>query len=389
MKRGMPLVLLWSFCAVLILAILPVIPAHAGPASTKPIKVGAILMLTGPAAAAGRDLTRGIELAFDQVGWKIDGRKIKLIREDSGGRPDVNLEKAKKLVQADRVDVILGPLESSGQIAVAPYIVRNNVPMLGFDEFSPQMLRYVNKSIFCHAGILTNTTRPLGAYLYDDLGYRTAIIIRKDDAGGQEFMQGFRDVFTARGGKIIDTIKTPIGTTDYSSYFAAITTKKADIVVFNNYPGSVPAFLKQYKEYGLKMPLAAAPCYYEPEEILKAAGDFGLGMLGITKYVPDIDTPTNKKFVAAWIKKYGDPPGAIENVNGYIAATMFIHAVKYTRGDTSHEKIIKALSRIKVETPAGLISYPPERIGAGIRHSWICKSTKKGNRYYWKVVKKE
>jgi hypothetical protein len=66
---------------------------------------------------------------------------------------------------------------------------------------------------------------------------------------------------------------------------------------------------------------------------------------------------------------------------------MFIDAVKYSGGDTSHKKIIEALSKIKVDTPAGLISYPPERIGAGFPNSWICKSAKEGDRYYWKVVK--
>ena len=82
----------------------------AGWAQKGPIKVGLILPETGPLAANGKDMANGLQLFFEEQGWRLAGREIKLITEDDEGKPATGLSKARSLVESQGVHVLVGPL---------------------------------------------------------------------------------------------------------------------------------------------------------------------------------------------------------------------------------------------------------------------------------------
>src|SRR5712692_2347540 len=102
---------LWGARAgLIVLALLLVAPAALAQASREPVKIGLLNELTGPLAVNGTEINEGIKLYWqDEMANKVAGRPVRLIVEDSEGKPDVGLTKARKLVERDAVHLILGP----------------------------------------------------------------------------------------------------------------------------------------------------------------------------------------------------------------------------------------------------------------------------------------
>jgi branched-chain amino acid transport system substrate-binding protein len=92
----------------------------AGAQATKPIKIGFLAPLTGGAAQIGRDTVNGFEMYLEEAGQQIAGRKVELIVEDTAGNPGTAITKFRKLVESDRVDMVVGEVFAHIGYALAP-----------------------------------------------------------------------------------------------------------------------------------------------------------------------------------------------------------------------------------------------------------------------------
>ena len=109
-----------ALAALLVLAIVPGAQAQA---LKEPIKIGGLHPLTGPLAVNGSEITEGIKLYWeDEMGNQVAGRSVRLILEDTEGKPDVGLTKARRLVESERVHLMLGPVSSGVAVAVRDYM---------------------------------------------------------------------------------------------------------------------------------------------------------------------------------------------------------------------------------------------------------------------------
>src|SRR5215510_5821793 len=104
-----------------------------------PIKLGLLLPYTGPIASVGQDATRGFELHLAKLGNKVAGREIQILKEDDEFKPDVGLTKARKLVERDRVDLLVGPVNSAVALALRDYINRQGIPLVVPVAFSKEI----------------------------------------------------------------------------------------------------------------------------------------------------------------------------------------------------------------------------------------------------------
>src|SRR5215471_17823497 len=110
--RRLPAVTLIVIVAGLLMAL------DSGWAQKGPIKIGLILPETGPLAANGKDMANGLQLFFEEQGWKLAGREVKLNTEDDEGKPPTGLAKARSLVESQGVHVLMGPLSAAVGYAV-------------------------------------------------------------------------------------------------------------------------------------------------------------------------------------------------------------------------------------------------------------------------------
>ena len=366
-----------------LVALLVVLAMGAWSAAAEPIKIGAIISYTGPASVTGPGDENTIDLLLDEVGWKAGGRKIEVFKVDEGsGNPTETVAGAKKLVEGDKVDVVIGPVLMHTAAAVAAYCGSAGVPHIVFSSNIKDIMN--NKTVFLPQGTGRGQVYVCGQYAYEKLGYRTASMLIADYAGGHEFCGGFIDGFEASGGKIIQKQLVPMMEANIAPYIGRI--KEADCVAWWLVGPSSIAFPKQYHQYGLKMPLVYSTALPLEEPQLAQIGDDGLGMISSALYSPEIDTEINRDFVNKYKGRFGEYPG-MAAMECYVAMKLFLEAVKATGGDTGREKIMEALKGVKnLVTPAGTLSMTPERMG--IQDQYILECSKKGDRYYWKVLAK-
>jgi branched-chain amino acid transport system substrate-binding protein len=201
---------------------------------------------------------------------------------------------------------------------------------------------------------------------------------------GQQFTGGAVTAFTKQGGTIVQKVPVPSGTADFSPIISA--TMKADCVFFFFTPVLSQRFVTQYFATGLTMPLLVPGCSVLAPPVLQSLGDKSVGIWGSHVYTDLLDTDINKTYVNNFVKKYNMIPTAI-SLSADIGLNIYLEAVKTTGGDTTFAKIMDALHKNKVVTPAGTFSFTPE--GLGIGDMYILKVIKTPDgRYDFSVIDK-
>ncbi len=148
----------------------------------------------------------------------------------------------------------------------------------------------------------------LGEYAAKELKYKRIVIIADDFAFGHELSAGFQRTFEQNGGKVIQKLWSPLNAAEYRPSITQID-PTADAVFAGFAGGKVASSsLREYKNYGMQKPVLGAMTTVD-EGILKRMGDEALGVISAGWYSAAIDTPANKKFVAAVRKAYDADPG--------------------------------------------------------------------------------
>lgn len=390
MKKGISLKRIRSLC-ILALAVLFVTCVGFAPAfaADKPIKIGVCLARTGPFTSLVAYIIDGLKLSFDQAGGKIAGRPFEVVWEDEGpGDPAFVMDKFRKLVESDKVDLIIGPFNSDLRLATLAYTSKKKIPSFAVvcDDEGALKFPYgyaFNQTTFQEA-------RPVAWYAFDKLNVKTVNAIGGDWHAGRAFIDGFTQGFTKeRKGKVISAQFPPIGTTDFSSYIVAM--KPADAIVLMSVPGDVAAFLSQAHQMGafkntkiVNLGQSVLP------PMLKDLGPKLMGNIWQhAEYQPFYKSPANKKFNELFLAKFGHPAGSFEG-SGYTAGLVALEALKITKGDTNPDKIHEAIKSMKMDTPLGKLSFVkgnPDKSGVeGIlsRFIEVIKQGKDG--YYWDLA---
>ena len=333
------------------------------------------------AASVGPEISAGINYVLDQADNQVAGRKIVLIIEDESDNPAAAVAKARKLVEGDKVDVIIGPLLAHTSAAVAPYLARAGVPHLPWGMAD----KPTSDNAIYTAGTGTGNAFVTGQFAAQQLKAKRAALLNMDYALGHQMRDGFTAGFLSAGGKIVSNQLLPMGTSDLAPYFEGL--RDADLLAVLMVNPTDFAFARQYHEFGLKMPVIFISSQPQEEPLLQQMGDDVLGMYGATMYGPSIDSPQNREFVARFVEKYKQRPGIATVHAGYWTTAMVLAAVKMTGGDTSRPAIGAALLKITdLDTPAGKLTINKKRMG--IHDVYVFQVAKAADRYVWNVVKR-
>jgi branched-chain amino acid transport system substrate-binding protein len=390
MKKGKSLRQV-TFSFVLVLAVCFIWSICAAPsfAAEKPIKIGVVLARTGPFTSLVAYLLDGLKLSFDQAGGKVAGNTFEVVYEDEGpGDPAFVMDKLRKLVESDKVDIIIGPFNSDLRLATLAYTSKKKIPSFAVvcDDEGALKFPYAyafNQTTFQEA-------RPVGWYAFDKLNAKTVNAIGGDWHAGRAFIDGFTQGFAKeRKGKVISQQFAPLGTTDFSSYIVAM--KPADALVVMSVPGDVAAFLSQAHQMGA---LKNTKVINIGQSILPPMlKDLGPKLIGNVwqhaEYQPFYKGAANKKFNELFQTKFGHPAGSFEGC-GYAIGMVVLEALKITKGDTNPDKIHEAVKSINMDTPLGKLTFVKgnaDKSGVeGIlsRFIEVIKQGKDG--YYWDLA---
>src|SRR5690606_29085939 len=275
------------------------------------VKVGFLSPVTGPVAAAGIEMREGWELYWQEHGETVGEITVETIFEDDAGNPDTALTKAKRLIEEEQVDVIVGPLLANTALAVADYVTRAGIPSLQPVTAADDLTQRKHHPLLLRAGSYTGSQMnfPGGQWAYEQ-GHRRAITLCPDYAFGWESCAGFVRAFTAAGGEIVDQLWFPLGTQDFSPYVTEMSGTDADIAFVVTAGGADgPTFLRAFHEFGLKdeLPLLTNCCAMD-QATLRDVGELAEGIHSVSYWAEGRDSPVVQEFVQAYKESYGKLP---------------------------------------------------------------------------------
>jgi branched-chain amino acid transport system substrate-binding protein len=351
-----------------------------------PIKIGVIAPMTGAAAAVGKDMVNGLMMYLDEAGQQIAGRKVEVIVEDSQGKPDVALTKLRKLVESDKVQVLVGETFAHIGYAMAPRVDEYKVPMLypviAADDLTQ---RKPAKWVVRTGWTSSQPSHPFGEWVYTTLGYKKVVTIAIDYAFGWEVVGGFQKSFEEAGGQIIQKLWPPLGTTDFAPYLAQIR-RDADAVFALMVAASSLRFPKQYQDAGLKarLPLIGGGTTFD-EFVLPSLGDEAIGGISPLIYSAALDTPANTRFVKEYRAKYGKVPSYFSETC-YTSARWINEAAQAIGGNVEdREPFLEALRKVEIaDAPRGSIRL--DVYGNPIQNIYVRKVEKRDGELWNTVV---
>lgn len=335
--------------------------ALGAPAQSEELRIGFISPLTGQLSQSGTDMKNGFELFLAQNGGKLGGMDVKFIAEDSQGKPDTAITRAKKLILQDDVHLLIGGQLASTGYALAPISTAEKTVYIASVPAADDLTqRDLDKyPYFVRLG--WSSSQPfhaLGAYACEQ-GYKTASAVAADYAFGYEVVGGFQKAFEDCGGKVIQKIWTPLGTKDFGPYIPTIK-QDADAVLAVMVGPMALQFPKQFRGAGLKQPILGGGNSYD-ESIMPFLSDEALGDVSALHYSAALETPKNEEFVKAYRTQYGKIPSYFSE-NNYTAAQWIDEAITKADGKwPGAEEFIKTLAEIEIDSVRGPVSLDDRR----------------------------
>ena len=324
-------------------------------AQAAPFKLGLLTVKTGPLAQGGIQMEQGIVTFLKEKNYTFAGRKVEFISADTGGNPAGTKTKAQELIERDKVHTIVGPLAAFELLAITDYIAQQKTPCLSLAAAEDITQRRPNPYFLRASATSSQAMHPMADFSAKELKLKRIITISEDFAFGYEQMGGFQQTFENNGGKILKKLWPPIVTPDYTPYLAQIAGVDG---VCQGFAGSNPLrFMKQYQAAGLKYPVVTGETGGD-DALLRSFGDEALGLYSCCPYTLELNTDSNKRFVAAMNKDYGVDPGfycAGLYVNG-----MVVEAGLQKTGGKSEDKaeLMKAMKSVTLtDTPRGPIKF--------------------------------
>lgn len=319
-------------------------------AMAEPIKIGLITTLSGGGAGLGVDTRDGFMLAVKQSGNK----DITVITEDDAQKPELAVQIADKMIQSDKVDILTGIVWSNLLMAVVPGAVAQGKIYVSTNAAPAALAGEKCDPLYFNAAYQNdNLHEAMGEYA--SKVYKKTFIMAPNYPAGKDSLTGFKRYYK---GELANEVYTKVGQTDYAAEIAQIRASGAD-AAFVFLPGGMGiAFMKQYAQSGVKIPVIG-PGFSFSQDVLPAIGDAALGAKASGQWAKDLDNAANKKFVPAFEAEYGRLP-SIYAVQAYDAAQLILSAAA-----KASVKDVKAftteLNKADIQSPRGKFKFNTNR----------------------------
>jgi branched-chain amino acid transport system substrate-binding protein len=364
--------MLKRYGAGLALTAILLLPQSAG--AQEKLRIGMTATLSGALTTLGEDAVRGMQVAVKQAGGKVAGREIEIIQVSTDASPDSALRAARKLVEQDKVELIVGPVSGSEGIALRDYaktvphvtIINGSSGAMEttFVNPSPNFFRFNMDGAQWLAG--------LGEYIYKTKGYKKIVTLAEDYSFPYTQIRGLALEYCRLGGQITDRLWVPLGTKDFGSIIAKLP-EDVDAIYLGLGGGDAVNFFNQYTQAGGKAKLIGGSILVD-QTVLSSKGNAKRAAIGIPSAGPQADTWDNPKW-QAWVKAYQDAFPADKRFAGpslsgtgyYNSFNALFAALNKVNGDLSdnHKKLREALTTLELDAPNGTIKLDSNRQAIG------------------------
>jgi branched-chain amino acid transport system substrate-binding protein len=336
--------------------------AVGAPAQADEVKVGVLGSFSGAYADWGKRFQQSVDLFMEQHDKRVGEHQVTIIYRDVGGNNPARAKQlAQELIVRDQVQYLAGLEFTPTVLALADVITQAKMPFVFFNSATSDVTR--KSPYYVRVGFtLWETASAIGTYAAEQ-GKKKGVIVIADYGPGADAVEAYTKSFTDKGGKIVDVIKIPLDTPDFSSYLQRAKDDAADalFVFMPTGPMSVN-LLKGYVDRGMRASGTELYCSTETEEpALPTVGEAALGVVSALHYGPYLDNPENAAFVKAFHAKYGkDEIPNIASVAAYDGMRVVFHMVEATEGRRDGDKAMASARGFKWDSPRGPVMVDPK-----------------------------
>ncbi|MBV6659245.1 MAG: ABC transporter substrate-binding protein [Devosiaceae bacterium] len=342
-------------------------------AQDDPIRIGILVALEGAFAEGGADGVRNVEMALEEAGMEINGRAIEYVVAPSDTTPDTAVRQARKLVEQDGVDIILGPLSGSEGIALRDYaktvpdvtIINGISGALETTWVDPaeNFFRFNLDGAQWGAG--------LGTYVVEEKGWTRVATVSADYSFGYTNFLGFAVDFCRAGGEIAERFWVPLGSSDFGGVIAALP-DDVDAIYLGVGGTDAINFLNQYQQAGAETNLIGGTIMAD-QTVLTSRGRAKDALIGTPTSGPvasDNTDPAWTDYVARYQAAFPEderfPSPSLFGVGYYVAAIAAIQALEAVDGNVEDVAAFQeALATMPLETPLGVVELNENRQATG------------------------
>ena len=323
-------------------------------AQAQKVRVGMMLPYTGTYAQLGTAITNGFKLAVAERGGKLGGRELEYFTVDDEAEPAKAPENTNKLVQRDKVDVLVGTVHSGVQMGMVKIAKENNtlmiIPNAGLDAATGALC---SPNIFRTSFSNWQPSYPMGKVLADR-GVRNVISLAWKYGAGEEAVAGFTEGFIKAGGKSVRGLWIPFPNVEFQALLTEIASIKPDAVFVFFAGGGAAKFIKDYAAAGLRKTIPLFGSGFLTDGVLDATEEAAQGLETTLHYADGLNTKRDRDFRSAYYKAYTFAPD-VYAVQGYDAGLLLAAGLDAVKGDISKRKeITAAMEKAKIDSPRGV-----------------------------------
>ena len=325
-----------------------------------PIKLGAIQDNSGVLDIYGKPMVMATAMAVDEINAAggLLGRQIELKQYDSQSDIALYTKYAQQLVRDDKVDVAHAGITSASREAIRQTFRRGNVLYFYNVLYEGGVC---DRNCFCTGTTPAQAVEPIIDYAMKKWGNKV-YVLAADYNYGQITAKWVAHYVEERKGSVLATNFFPLDVSDFGSTIAKIQDAAPNFVVAALVGGAHMSFFRQWAASGMnkKIPLTSTTFGVGNEHLALSPAE-GDGIVIAGNYSPELDTPANKKFLAAWAKRYGDAKVVHElAVSQYQGILLWAEGVRKA-GSVERDAVVKALETgIKIDGPAGPVTVEPK-----------------------------
>ena len=350
--RGMGIAL-----ALLLAACTTGTPSSSTSGSGEPIKIGILADLTGPFTTYGTSLARSAQLAIKEINAKggIAGRQITVIVEDTQTDVSATVDKARKLIQSDKVDLVMGPIGSDANDAAYKTVVEDGGKLLFYTETFEG--GKCNELYFSFGAVPAQQIRPLIPVLQQKYGPKV-MLFGADYVWPRRSFEIAKPIINENGGTVVAELYLPLIAEDFSELVKTVRDTQPDYI-FSLYPAVWGTALKALDDAGLLDTVGIGTIFLGDPDFAGVA-DLAEGSYTALPFFTVADAPGVKPFLDAYSADFGADqiPSGGEGVGAYDAVYLYKMAVEKA-GSTDPKAVAAALPGLSFDGPTGSVTITP------------------------------
>jgi urea transport system substrate-binding protein len=342
-----------------------------------PIKLGFLSGLTGLETILGETQLNCFKLALSEInnGGGIAGRQVEFIVEDDQTTTRGAIDKARKLINDDQVDAIIGLIASLTHVAARSATTPAKKLLMYTTYYEGEVCE---RYFFSTGQIPNQQIEPSVAWLTANEG-KSTYIIGSDYVWPRKSAEAIKAAMETKGGKVLGEDFLPFGTQDFGPIFDRVKAANPDFVWVMVAGNDLITCLKQYKSFGFKQQLFSNGLdelfsFFHPE--------LTAGALSNQAYFMGLDSEKNTAFKKAYADMFGaDKPINAIGEAAYDAIYLYKLAVEKA-GSTETEAVIDALRQVAFDAPQGKVNFAANNVMRS--NSLLARGNKKG---HWDIIK--